>query len=57
MGKAERKWKKNQATKVTKIPKTKIRKYEMKETKPAIFKIQFLYVIFLLFAVNLISLQ
>ena len=32
MGKKERKWKENHPTKVTKIPKTKGRKYEMNET-------------------------
>ena len=30
-------WKENHATKVTKIPKTKRQKYEMKETLVAIF--------------------
>ena len=30
MGKPEKKWKENQASKVTKIPKTKRRKYGMK---------------------------
>ena len=32
MGKTEKKWKENHATKVTKIPKTKRQKYGMKET-------------------------
>jgi hypothetical protein len=32
MGKAEKNWKENHATKVTKIPKTKRRKYGMNET-------------------------
>ena len=32
MGKTEKKWKENHATKVTKIPKTKRRKYGMNET-------------------------
>jgi len=33
MGKTEKNWKENPATKVTKMPKTKRRKYGMKETK------------------------
>ena len=37
MGKTEKKWKENHATKVTKIPKTKGRKYGMNETE--VFKI------------------
>ena len=32
MGKMEKKWKENHAAKVTKIPKTKRRKYRMNET-------------------------
>ena len=32
MGKTEKNWKENHATKVTKIPKTKRRKYGMNET-------------------------
>ena len=32
MGKTEKKWNENHATKVTKIPKTKRRKYGMNET-------------------------
>ena len=32
MGKTQKKWKENHATKVTKIPKTKRRKYGMNET-------------------------
>ena len=38
MGKTEKIRKKNHATKVTKIPKTKRRKYGMNETKMSIFK-------------------
>ena len=33
MGKVEKNWNENHATKVPKIPKTKRRKYGMKETK------------------------
>ena len=32
MGKTEKNWKENQATEMTKIPKTKRQKYGMKET-------------------------
>jgi hypothetical protein len=32
-----KKWKENHATKVAKIPKTKTRKYGMKETKMFVF--------------------
>ena len=44
MGKTEKNRKENHATKVTKIPKTKRRKYGMNETKINFMKIINLYI-------------